>query len=158
MWIPEENDAYRGAPHEPLDPDIGYNSTARKVVEFCTARGLVEEVDGETVYCIPERNLAELQTDDSRIVALGAVADKVTNGILHVLRNPWGHDEFVIREARLTAANLIEVLQRSEEQRVQEIDRLSASLKTVVNHWREFGPEHGFDECVERFAAWVLKP
>jgi len=31
--------------------------------------------------------------------------------------------------------------------------RLRAALRTVVNHWREFGPERGFDEQIERVAA-----
>lgn len=35
----------------------------------------------------------------------------------------------------------------------QEADELRASLKNVVNHWREFGPDHGFDECIERAAG-----
>jgi hypothetical protein len=74
-WSPEENDAYRGAPHEPPDPDGGSaNSTAQKVVAFCTSRGLVEEAGGETVYCIPASALGDLPADDGRIVALGAVA------------------------------------------------------------------------------------
>jgi cytochrome c5 len=40
----------------------------------------------------------------------------------------------------------------------QEADELRASIKAVLNHWREFGPGHGFDECVERAAAWALGP
>lgn len=31
-------------------------------------------------------------------------------------------------------------------------DRLRAALASVVKHWREFGPEHGFDETLERAA------
>lgn len=31
-----------------------------------------------------------------------------------------------------------------------EVTLLRASLKELVNHWREFGPDHGFDECIER--------
>lgn len=40
-----------------------------------------------------------------------------------------------------------------ELQAVQEADELRASLKEVLNHWREFGPDHGFDECIERAAG-----
>ena len=40
----------------------------------------------------------------------------------------------------------------------QEADEMRASIKAVLNHWREFGPEHGFDECVERAAAWASGP
>lgn len=32
------------------------------------------------------------------------------------------------------------------------VDRLRAALASVVKHWREFGPEHGFDETLERAA------
>jgi len=31
-------------------------------------------------------------------------------------------------------------------------DRLREALASVVKHWREFGPEHGFDETLERAA------
>jgi hypothetical protein len=36
-------------------------------------------------------------------------------------------------------------------------DELRRALRSVVDHWHEFGPEHGFDECLE-MAARVLTP
>jgi hypothetical protein len=36
-------------------------------------------------------------------------------------------------------------------------DTAERALKAVVNHWREFGPRHGFDECLE-LAARALPP
>lgn len=35
-------------------------------------------------------------------------------------------------------------------------DSAERALKAVVSHWREFGPEHGFDECLE-MAARTLR-
>ena len=35
------------------------------------------------------------------------------------------------------------------EARFAICDMLRGALRSVVSHWREFGPEHGFDECVE---------
>ena len=41
-----------------------------------------------------------------------------------------------------------------DKERVEkdENHRLRAALDSVVKHWREFGPEHGFDETLERAA------
>lgn len=36
-------------------------------------------------------------------------------------------------------------------------DALEAALKSVVSHWREFGPEHGFDETLEIAARALLE-
>jgi hypothetical protein len=42
------------------------------------------------------------------------------NEILHYLRNPYGHSEELIREARLTAADLIELLLTQKEPMVDK--------------------------------------
>ena len=37
-------------------------------------------------------------------------------------------------------------------------DALEAALKSVVSHWREFGPEHGFDETLEMAGSSLISP
>lgn len=32
------------------------------------------------------------------------------------------------------------------------------ALRVVVNHWHAFGPEHGFDEVIERVASPLVTP
>jgi hypothetical protein len=63
----------------------------------------------------------------------------------------------VLGEKELSATAQALAAKKEEEQRelraAQEADELRASLKEVVNHWREFGPDHGFDECIERAAG-----
>jgi hypothetical protein len=37
-------------------------------------------------------------------------------------------------------------------------DRLSAmegNLRSILNHWNEFGPEHGFAETIDRVERWL---
>ena len=72
------------------------------------------------------------------------MTDNVTKDLLHILRNPFGHDDFVVREARLTAASLIEVLQHSEEQRMREVERLRAAIEFVLPMAEE---EWGHHNC-----------
>jgi len=63
------------------------------------------------------------------------------------------------REWLTQAADEIERLRHSERQWMDAAndllatnDRLREALASVVKHWREFGPEHGFDETLERAA------
>ncbi len=30
-----------------------------------------------------------------------------------------------------------------------EMDVLARALKAIINHWDEFGPEYGMDECID---------
>jgi hypothetical protein len=41
-------------------------------------------------------------------------------------------------------------------ERIEGANRLHDALKAVVNHWREFGPEHGMDECVDNAARALV--
>lgn len=34
--------------------------------------------------------------------------------------------------------------------------RMLAALRAIVNHWHEFGPEHGFDELIVTVAEPVI--
>jgi len=69
------------------------------------------------------------------------------------LHERWQKVKDALAEADhpLTNANGNTVL-RALGELVADRDRLREALASVVKHWREFGPEHGFDETLERAA------
>lgn len=57
-----------------------------------------------------------------------------------------------LRELCDLRAREIEQVREKHGNALIDRDRLRAALNSVVKHWREFGPEHGFDETLERAA------
>lgn len=50
----------------------------------------------------------------------------------------------------------LELSQVTKATTKRETDLLAA-LSSIRNHWREFGPEYGFDELIERTCAFQLE-
>lgn len=42
------------------------------------------------------------------------------------------------------------VSRQALDETLDELDAMRASLRAIRNHWNEFGPEHGFEETLER--------
>ena len=83
------------------------------------------------------------QMDDPIRLRLMEIAERMPKPVV-------GDKELSVMAHALAAKNEAE---QRELRAAQEADELRASLKAVVNHWREFGPDHGFDECIERAAG-----
>lgn len=47
-----------------------------------------------------------------------------------------------------SAEDLIFRFRRERKEAAAEIERLRAAGRSLLAHWDEFGPEHGFDETV----------
>lgn len=62
-----------------------------------------------------------------------------------------------ILAAEQEAADRAAMRRKDAERQSTEVERLRLALKSVVNHWNEFGPEHGFDE-VMHYAETALRP
>lgn len=68
--------------------------------------------------------------------------------------SPHGH---AYDEARRQAdAAFIAAARQDVPALLAEAGRLRAALSAVRNHWREFGPEHGFDETLEASCRGLL--
>lgn len=64
----------------------------------------------------------------------------------------WAAEIERLRELCDLRAREIEQVREKHGNALIDRDRLRAALNSVVKHWREFGPEHGFDETLERAA------
>lgn len=67
--------------------------------------------------------------------------------------NAWGCPECV-REMRGEIARLT----AERDAAIAQAEAMRSRLSAILSHWREFGPEHGFDECVEMAARAAPTP
>lgn len=84
-------------------------------------------------------------TNETKHDTGGPLALRLTEGL--------GPDAILVERLREWATSYESTPQQLLTDAADEIERLRASLKEAVKHWREFGPDHGFDECIERAAG-----
>jgi len=84
----------------------------------------------------------ELETERLRLAACGVVALANTRESAKQAREV--HEHYLSGSLRDVESAVDREMQLREQR-----DSLMASLKFVINHWREFGPKHGMDECID---------
>lgn len=64
------------------------------------------------------------------------------------------HERLMTRELK----DELRLVQDSHTWLMNEKRRLESALRAIVAHWDEFGPEHGFDEVMDRARGAVARP
>ena len=175
MWSPRENDDFFGEPQEkdkdPPHVATGHEQRAKEdLAHMLRCLRLIHaayDADGADLSAWPGRAADEIERLREHAVVLANTEREVERERCAAIARsgclvpPDGgqptEDERLLCEEierRIqTTLHAKNTATAHELHAAQEADELRASLKAVVSHWREFGPDHGFDECIERAAG-----